>query len=157
MDSKHIEELLGRYWRCETSLEEEEALRDFFNSDEVPDSLQRYKDLFVYQRMQQEARLGEDFNARILARIEEPPVVKARRMTLSARFAPLLKAAAAVAIVLSVGGIMQHSFLADVKEVPAADTIGKQISAPSVALSKTHGQSCLDSLQQVSRQEEQTK
>ena len=45
---------------------------------------------------------------------------------------------------------MQHSFFSDVEEVAAADTIGKQISAPSVALSGdvavSHEKQVMDSL-----------
>jgi len=36
MDYKYIEQLLERYWRCETSLQEEEILRLFFSQEEVP-------------------------------------------------------------------------------------------------------------------------
>ena len=156
MDFKYIEQLLERYWQCETSLEEEAQLRTFFTEEDVPEHLSRYKDLFVYQQLQQEEHLGADFDARVLAEIEAP-VVKARRMTLTARFMPLFKAAAAVAVVLSLGNVMQHSFFADVREV-AADTIGKQISAPSVALSgdraATHEKQILDSLHRVSKEKE---
>lgn len=134
MDSKYIEQLLKRYWQCETSLEEEAQLRAFFSGSDVPAHLLRYKDLFVYEQLQQEVHLGEDFDARVLAEIEVP-VVKAKRLTLAARFIPLFKAAAVVAVILSLGNVMQHSFFSDVKEVASADTIGKQISAPSVALS----------------------
>ncbi|MDE5710829.1 hypothetical protein [Bacteroides sp.] len=134
MDSEYIEQLLERYWLCETSVEEEACLRAFFSEGDVPTHLLRYKDLFVYQQLGREEHLGEDFDARVLAEVEVP-VVKAKRMTLAARLMPLFKAAAAVAIVLSLGNVMQHSFLSDVKEVAAADTIGEQISAPSVALS----------------------
>ena len=98
MDFKYIEQLLERYWQCETSLEEEAQLRTFFTEEDVPEHLSRYKDLFVYQQLQQEEHLGADFDARVLAEIEAP-VVKARRMTLTARFMPLFKAAAAVAVV----------------------------------------------------------
>ena len=154
MDFKYIEQLLERYWQCETSLEEEAQLRTFFTEEDVPEHLSRYKDLFVYQQLQQEEHLGADFDARVLAEIEAP-VVKARRMTLTA---PLFKAAAAVAVVLSLGNVMQHSFFADVREVAAADTIGKQISAPSVALSgdraATHEKQILDSLHRVSKEKE---
>lgn len=109
MDFKYIEQLLERYWQCETSLEEEAQLRAFFKESDVPEHLLRYKDLFVYQQLQQEEQLSEDFDARVLAEIEVP-VVKARRMTLIARFMPLFKAAAVVAVVLSLGNVMQHSF-----------------------------------------------
>lgn len=157
MDFKDIEQLLERYWRCETSLEEEAQLRAFFIGNDVPEHLLRYKDLFVYQQFQQEVHLGEDFDARVLANIEVP-VVKAKRLTLTARFMPLFKAAAVVAVVLSLGNAMQHSFFADVKEVAAADTIGKQISAPSVAFSGdvtvTREQQILDSLQRVKKSQE---
>ena len=54
MDCKYIEQLLERYWQCETSLEEEAQLRAFFNGSDVPEHLLRYKDLFVYQQLQQE-------------------------------------------------------------------------------------------------------
>ena len=57
MDSKYIEQLLERYWQCETSLEEEAELRAFFSGSDVPKHLLRYKDLFVYQQLQQEVHL----------------------------------------------------------------------------------------------------
>lgn len=138
MDSKRIEQLLDRYWRCETSLEEEAQLRDFFNGKEVPAHLLPYKELFACQRLLQEARLSDGFDARVLAAIGKP-VVKAHRLTLWTRFVPLFKAAAVVAVVVMLGGVVQHSFLADNGEAPVVDTIGKQISAPSVALSEERG------------------
>lgn len=134
MEYSPIEQLLERYWQCETSLEEEARLRAFFNGDNVPRHLLRYKELFVYQHLQQEEHLGDDFDARVLARVEAP-VVKARRLTLRARFMPLLKAAAAVAVLLTLGNLMQHSFFTEERGMTAADTIGNQISTPSVALS----------------------
>jgi len=147
MDSKYIEQLLERYWQCETSLEEEAELRAFFSGSDVPKHLLRYKDLLVH--------LGEDFDARVLAEVEVP-VVKAKRLTLTARFMPLFKAAAVVAVVLSMGNVMQHSFFSDVEEVAAADTIGKQISAPSVALSGdvvvSHEKQVMDSLRRVDKE-----
>jgi len=54
--------------------------------------------------------------------------------------------------------VMQHSFYSDIKEVAAADTIGKQITTPSVALSGdvtiTHEQQILDSLQRIDKKVE---
>lgn len=51
MDYKYIEQLLERYWNCETSLEEEQILRSFFRQKEVPAHLLRYKQLFAYQEI----------------------------------------------------------------------------------------------------------
>ena len=35
MDYNDIEQLLERYWQCDTSAEEEARLRDFFTQEEV--------------------------------------------------------------------------------------------------------------------------
>ncbi len=137
MDYKDIEQLLERYWQCETSVEEEATLRDFFAKEEVP-------------AVQQEVGLGEDFDARILAEVE-PVVVKAKRLTLVGRFVPLFKAAAVIAIILSLGNVAQHSFSGDDGSVLAADTIGKQVTAPSVAISNDvkADQALVDSLARI--------
>lgn len=154
MDSKHIEQLLERYWQCETSLQEEAELRTFFAGENIPEHLLRYRDLFIYQQLQQDEHLGEDFDKRILALTEEVPVVKARRISLTQRFMPLFKAAAALALVLTMGNIMQHSFFYDVQEVAAADTIGQQINAPSVAQSaETFDKLLIDSLKHIEKEE----
>ena len=136
MDSKQIEQLLERYWACETNIEEEAMLRHFFCEGEVPSSLLPYRDLFVYQQKQSEARLSADFDARILEKIEQAPVVKARKVTLITRLMPMLKAAAAIALLLLLGNLLQHSFSVGKQEIIPSDTIGNHISAPSVALSE---------------------
>jgi len=58
MDSKHIEELLQKYWNAETSLEEEQQLREFFNGEDVPQSLKETASLFRYFEMQK--KVGVD-------------------------------------------------------------------------------------------------
>lgn len=108
MDYKYIEQLLEKYWNCETSIEEEQILRSFFHQKEVPAHLFRYKPLFAYQEAEKEVKLGDDFDSRILAEIERP-VVKARRLTLHTRFMPLFKAAAVMALLFTVGGVVKHS------------------------------------------------
>lgn len=154
MGYKNIEQLLERYWQCETSVEEESQLRSFFTKEEVPSHLLRYKNLFVYQQVQQEVGLGEDFDARILAEVE-PAVVKAKRLTLKSRFIPLFKAAAVIAVILSLGNVAQHSFSVDEGSVLAADTIGEQVTAPSVALSGEKAEQALaDSLARINHKVE---
>jgi hypothetical protein len=111
-DYKYIEQLLERYWQCETSLEEEKELRAFFAGEEVPEHLLSYKDLFVYQLEQRQVTISDDFDERMLAQIETP-VVKAKRITFTARLIPLFKAAAMVALALSFGSILEQSLFAD--------------------------------------------
>jgi hypothetical protein len=111
-DYNDIEQLLERYWRCESSLEEESKLRAFFAAGEVPGHLLPYRDLFVYQSEQRRITIGDDFDERVLSQIEAP-VVKAGRITFATRLTPLFKAVAMVAVVLSFGSILQQSFFAD--------------------------------------------
>lgn len=149
MDYKDIEQLLERYWQCETSIEEESILRDFFSKGDVPVHLLRYKNLFVYQQVQKKVGLSEDFDARILAEVETP-IVKAKRLTLTSRFIPLFKAAAVIALIISLGNIAQHSFTGDDGSILATDTIGKQVTTPSVALSNEKADQVLaDSLARI--------
>jgi len=103
MDYKYIEQLLERYWEGETTLQEEAILRTFFNQEDVPADLMKYKSFFDCGL--QEETLGDDFDARILSSIgqEEPQV---RIISLS-RLKPLFKAAAVVAILLTIGNAAQ--------------------------------------------------
>lgn len=113
MDYKYIEQLMERYWNCETSLEEEQILRTFFAQTDVPVHLLKYKALFAYAKSQHESEcLGEDFDNRILQSIHTP-VVKARPLTLASRFSGLYKAAAAVALICLMGGIGQQILRSD--------------------------------------------
>lgn len=110
MDYKYIEQLLERYWQCQTSLEEEAILKTFFSQAEVPAELQPYQALFVGEKMLQDAVLPHDFDARVLSAIEEHETVKARKITLGRRMMPFYKAAASVAIILTLGNTAQKSF-----------------------------------------------
>jgi hypothetical protein len=104
MDYKYIEQLLERYWEGETTLQEEAILRAFFSQDDVPANLIKYKSLFDCGL--QEETLSDDLDVRILEQIgsDEP---KAKIVTLASRLKPLFKAAAIVAILLTIGNAAQ--------------------------------------------------
>lgn len=108
MDYKYIEQLLEKYWNCETSIEEEQILHTFFLQKEIPTNLLRYKPLFTCLEAEKEVKLGNDFDKRILDEIERP-VVKVRRLTLHSRFMPLFKAAAMMVLLFTIGGVVKHS------------------------------------------------
>lgn len=111
MDYKYIEQLLERYWNCETSLEEEAILRMFFSQDDIPAELLRYKDLFGYAQEEKErCTLGDDFDERILEQTEGLKLVKAKTISPARRLMQLFKAAAMVAIVLTLGNASQYIF-----------------------------------------------
>ena len=91
MDYKYIEQLLERYWNAETTLEEENILRTFFCQKDIPAEMEPLRPLFTAET---EDSLDDDFDARILAMIDEKPQTeKARRVTLTQRLMPLFKAA----------------------------------------------------------------
>jgi hypothetical protein len=102
MDYKYIEQLLERYWQCETTLQEEAILRTFFSQPDIPEALRKYQALFAGES-QKEEPLGEDFDARMLDLIGEAP----KTITLKDRLMPLFKAAAIVAILLTLGNAAQ--------------------------------------------------
>lgn len=136
MDYKYIEQLLERYWQCETTLEEENILRTFFSQKEVPVALLPYQSLFVYeQTARTEAPLGDEFDQRVLAQVSEEAPVKARPLTLRRRLMPLFKAAAIVAIILTLGNAIQVAFNTEGQEVVVnvAEELHKTVDGPSVA------------------------
>ena len=106
MDYKYIEQLLERYFQCETTLKAEETLRTFFSQEDVPVWLMKYQALFSYEA-QEEQPLGDEFEERILTMIEQQEPVKARVLTMTQRLMPLFKAAAIVAIILTLGNAAQ--------------------------------------------------
>ena len=90
MDYKYIEQLLDRYFEAETTLKEEQILKAFFeqSEEELPESLRQYKPLFA--AMEQDETLGDDFRIR-----------------------PLMRAAAVVAILLTLSTALNQSFKED--------------------------------------------
>ena len=127
MDYKYINQLLDRYWKCETSLEEEEILRTFFSQDELPAELESYKPLFSYELNEaKNEALGEEFDEKMMAIIEkeyakEPN--KAKVVSLTERLKPLFKAAAVVAIFLTLGNAAQVPFQDHTENVDNAGII----------------------------------
>ena len=115
MDYKYIEQLLESYFACTTTLQEEQILRSFFSQEDVPGHLAQYADLFNYEASAKEDTLGEDFDERMMALInsaeQKVEVVgpkteqaKPRIINLATRhFAPFFKAAAVVAMALTIG------------------------------------------------------
>ncbi len=117
MDYKYIEQLLDKYFECQTTLEEEQILRAFFAQENMPAHLLQYRELFVSQAFGKNAEsLGTDFDERILSIIgaekkeEEVKHVVARKVSLNKRLRPLYKAAACVAVVLAIGQAAQMPY-----------------------------------------------
>ncbi len=121
MDYKYIEQLLQRYWECQTTLEEEAILRTFFSQKDIPAELLPYASLFqAEEQMKEEAHLGKEFDDRVLQALDLQPTVQARRISWPRRLRPLYKAAAVIAIFLTIGMAVQHGWHQPNHEVTAA-------------------------------------
>jgi hypothetical protein len=119
MDYKYIEQLLERYWECQTTLDEEAILRNFFHQEDVPASLLPYRQFFIEEGEMAEERLGKEFADRMLRMVgEEAPiqVCKARRLTFMRRLRPFYRAAGLVAILLTIGNAAHQSFTEDAQQ-----------------------------------------
>lgn len=124
MDYKYIEQLLERYWECQTTLDEEAILRTFFRQEDVPASLLPYRRLFIEEDKMASEHLSEDFKNRMLHLVGEDGTLpfgdgmgagfcKARRITVMRRLRPFYRAAGLVAILLTIGNAAQQSFIDD--------------------------------------------
>ncbi|NLV53660.1 MAG: hypothetical protein GXY64_10435 [Bacteroidales bacterium] len=117
MDYKYIEQLLESYFDCRTTLQEEQILRSFFSQEDVPGHLAQYADLFTYEISAKEEQLGEDFDQRIMAKIEVMESEAKKNATPSTRIikmrarhiGPFFKAAAVVAMALTIGRAAEHA------------------------------------------------
>ena len=97
MDLSRIELLLERYWNCVTTVEEEEELRLYFNSNQVPENLREAANLFKYYEMQREATLDSKFENEVLQKIGEQKSAKVVNM--NHYFKNYMRVAAAVLVV----------------------------------------------------------
>ena len=136
MDYKYIEQLLSRYWQCQTSLEEEQILRAFFSQDDIPEELLANKSLFTYsQQASQDTdtlSLGEDFDQRILSQIGEDVQQKTHVVNFRNAIMSLLKAVAVAAVVITIGNITERTgerVMVDTESVADTYILEENISA----------------------------
>jgi hypothetical protein len=71
MDSRNLEQLLEKYWKCETSLEEEKALRDYFSGSAVPEAMKETAVLFRYFESERLRVTGEEVEQYVTKEINE--------------------------------------------------------------------------------------
>lgn len=72
MDYNQLETLIKKYWDCETSLEEEERLREWFRTHEVPERFRETAKLFSYFDEQKQKATGEHFDKQIVRELNAP-------------------------------------------------------------------------------------
>ena len=141
MDYKYIEQLLERYWECQTTLEEEAILRTFFRQEDVPASLLPYRQLFIEEDKMASEHLSKDFQDKMLRLVGEEDSLlggrleggycKARRLTVVRRLRPFYRAAGLVAILLTIGNAAYQSFT-DEEDTASTQQMAENISIDSL-------------------------
>lgn len=139
MDYKYIDQLLERYWKGETSLKEEEILRSFFSQEDVPADLKLYQPIFAYEQKEVEASvLGDGFDQKMMCLIQGEDKIlqlqKEKVFSITERLKPLFKAAAIVAICLTLGNAIQVPFNHDAEFVEHTGESMKTMGGVSVAV-----------------------
>lgn len=75
MDSKdkarEIAQLLEKYWSCETSLEEEQLLRSYFNGPDVPEQMKDAAELFRFFEAERLRSPGENFDSQVMRTVKK--------------------------------------------------------------------------------------
>ena len=137
MDYKYIEQLLDRYWECHTTAAEEASLRSFFSQADLPEHLAQYKPLFDFAKQEQQERLSDDFDARFSDLLDaedtaqEARYTHAHRLRLRQRFTPLLKAAATVAILFTIGTAAERAIVGSQTEENTTQPVLTDTYVPS--------------------------
>jgi hypothetical protein len=81
MDSNRIDELLNKYWNCETSLEEEQELRQYFKGSQVPGQWKETASLFRYfEESKKKSLEDQPFDPRLLEKVTVQQRGKAVRL-----------------------------------------------------------------------------
>jgi len=112
MDFDNIERLLAKYWECETSLEEEAALREFFNGPDVPDHLASYKPLFkYYEEEKKDGKLDDLFDQQVLEKISEVKnEAKPKKGKVVKMFYDISRVAAVILVVVVAGYFIKQEY-----------------------------------------------
>lgn len=104
MDSNKIDELLNKYWNCETSLEEEQQLREYFRAREFPEQLKETAVLFRYFDENKKKSLNDmAFENQVMEKVKAPRQGKVVRL-----FYNTMRIAAGVAVLVVAGWLVRN-------------------------------------------------
>lgn len=117
MDSNRIEALLKKYWDCETSLEEEQQLREYFKGKEIPEQLKETAALFQYFEHQKKQELTDSaFDNEVLKKVKAPKRGKVVSLAYNA-----MRIAAGVAVLVTATYLVRNEIRKDTPQA-AVDT-----------------------------------
>lgn len=118
MDSRELKQLLDKYFKAETSLEEEQQLKEAFRDPSGMDrDLLQYQAFFGYLDKQRTEGVSSAFDQKLEARLRE---VSGGLRPLGRRFSPWLRVAAGLALLIGLFWVARLSFRPSATS-PAAD------------------------------------
>jgi hypothetical protein len=96
MDSNKLNELLEKYWACESSLEEEQLLHEYFRTNSVPEHLKETAALFHYFDVSKKKSVDDSaFDEEVIRKVSTPKQVKVVRLVYNS-----MRIAAGLAVVI---------------------------------------------------------
>jgi len=97
MDSNRINELLNKYWNCETTLEEEQQLREYFRGGDIGEEWKETAVLFRYFEENRKKSLNDiSFEAGVMEKVRTP----AKQGKVVKLFYNSMRIAAGIAVVM---------------------------------------------------------
>lgn len=131
MDSKEVGQLLEKYWNCETSLEEEQVLRNYFSGPGVPEQLKDAAELFRFFEGERKRSLDENFGHEIMRSVKKTE--RKAKVVSMVRWVQVARIAAGIVVVIAAGYFVRNEVLKSKEQAQAIDTF----SDPKEALEET--------------------
>ena len=128
MDSRKIDELLKKYWECETSLDEEQQLREHFEGNDIPEQHKEAAALFNYFSANKKKSMGEEaFSVNSLRASRNPDRGKALTLVYNT-----MRIAAGIAVLMVAVWFVR-------KEIHKSDPVAMEdtYSDPKIAFEET--------------------
>src|ERR1044071_3871795 len=132
MDSKEIGQLLEKYWNCETTLEEEQVLRSYFNGPNVPDQLKDAAELFRFFENERQRSLNTEFDHDVMHSVKKTE--RKTKIISMVRWVQVARIAAGVLVMVAAGYFIRNEVLKS-KDQPQA--IADTFTDPKDALEET--------------------
>ena len=128
MNTTEIEKLIEKYFEGQTSLAEENRIREFFNHRQVPPHLASYADLFrYYEAAGKEVISNPDFDRELMSKLTGPRVI-----SLTPQRKKLYYITSIAATILLLCGLI-FTFRADIFKNPGNQVLKDTYSDPAMA------------------------
>jgi hypothetical protein len=132
MDSKEIGQLLEKYWNCETTLEEEQVLRSYFNGPDVPDQLKDAAEPFRFFENERQRSLTTEFDNEVMHSVKKTE--RKTNVISMVRWVQVARIAAGVLVMVAAGYFVRNEVM---KSKDQSQALTDTFSDPKDALEET--------------------